>query len=164
MRIGELSKRTGTAVDTLRYYEKSGLMQPPPRRANGYRDYAEDAVERVAFIRHCRALGMSLDAIERLLHFSARPQADCAAIDRLVEEQLAQVNERIAGLQALARQLEALRTTCRVPASAGECGILRELTAAARDERCACHPGGLGDPEHARNQRADDAFEHAPER
>jgi DNA-binding transcriptional MerR regulator len=63
MRIGELAKRADIKVDTVRYYEKAGLLPPPPRRPNGYRDYGKLHLERLAFIRHCRALDISLEEI-----------------------------------------------------------------------------------------------------
>ena len=67
MRIGELARRTGTEIDTVRYYEKAGLMPAPPRQGNGYREYDERHVECLAFIRHCRALDIPLNDIKRLL-------------------------------------------------------------------------------------------------
>ena len=67
MRIGELSKATGVDIETIRFYEKSGLLPPPSRSANGYRDYAQPHLERLAFIRHCRALDMPLADVGLLL-------------------------------------------------------------------------------------------------
>ena len=140
MRIGELAKKADLKVDTVRYYEKAGLLPPPPRRSNGYRDYGEPHVERLAFIRHCRALGMSLADINRLCEFVVHPDTDCAAVDRLIDDQLACVQARIAGLRVLEQQLLALRTRCSNQKTAGECGILQELVSAAHDEGCVCHP------------------------
>lgn len=139
MRIGELAKRSDLNVDTVRFYEKRGLMPPPPRRANGYREYAAEHLERLAFIRHCRTLGMSLDDVSRLLDFVARPEADCAVVNQLIDDQLTRVQERITHLRRLERQLEVLRTQCRTHDVAGHCGILQELVAAAHEEQCVCH-------------------------
>jgi Cd(II)/Pb(II)-responsive transcriptional regulator len=132
MRIGELARQAGIPVDTIRYYEKAGLLPPPPRRPNGYRSYGRSHLERLAFIRHCRALDMSLADVARLLALETSPEADCATVDRLIEAQLDRVRTQIADLQELERQLKALRTRCGVRASVSECGILHELASAAQ--------------------------------
>ncbi|HRP96223.1 MAG TPA: Cd(II)/Pb(II)-responsive transcriptional regulator [Rhodocyclaceae bacterium] len=139
MRIGELAQATGADVETIRYYEKIGLLPAPGRAANGYRAYSSEHVERLAFVRHCRALDMPLAQIERLLDFVDRPQADCGDIDALVGEQLERVRVRLASLQTLERQLATLRAMCHGPHVAAECGILHELVAAAHGDSCACH-------------------------
>jgi Cd(II)/Pb(II)-responsive transcriptional regulator len=129
MHIGELAKRAEMKVDTVRYYEKVGLLPPPPRQSNGYRDYATSHLERLAFIRHCRDLDMSLDEIRQILDFIAHPDADCIAIDQLIENQLTRVRERIANLCTLESQLLKLRNQCKNRKTISECGILRELGA-----------------------------------
>ncbi len=144
MRIGELAKRTDIKIDTVRYYEKEGLLPPPPRRPNGYREYGKQHLERLTFIRHCRVLDMPLEDIRRLLGLVAHPEDDCGMVNCLIEDQLARVRKRIASLHTLERQLQALRTQCSTQASAGECGILQELVSAAHDEGCVCHPAENG--------------------
>ena len=139
MRIGELSKQSGVEVETIRYYERIGLLAKPLRSANGYRSYDQTALERLAFIRHSRQLDMSLADIQRLLEFVEHPGADCAEVDQLVESQLAQVQARISSLMLLEKQLTALRAQCRAPQDARNCGILSELVAAAQQEGCVCH-------------------------
>jgi Cd(II)/Pb(II)-responsive transcriptional regulator len=139
MRIGELSKATGVDIETIRYYEKTGLLPEPARSANGYRVYDQACLERLAFVRHCRALDIPLAEIARLLQFLARPEADCREIDRLIETQLARVQARLQSLHSLERQLLALRGQCDANQPARECGILQELVAAAQDEACVCH-------------------------
>lgn len=139
LRIGELGLATGVAVETIRYYEKAGLLPPPARRSNGYRVYGRAHLERLAFIRHCRALDMPLADVQRLLEFVARPDADCGDINHLIDAQLARVQARLASLQALESQLRALRSLCDERHSAKDCGILHELVAAAHGEACACH-------------------------
>ena len=150
MRIGELAKQTDIKVDTVRYYEKAGLLPSPARRPNGYRDYEDQHVERLVFIRHCRALGMSLADVRHLLEFVAHPDADCTAVDYLIDDQLARVQARIASLRRLEQQLHALRTQCSTQKTAGECGILQELVAAAHDEGCVCHPDSFDEAEESR--------------
>lgn len=142
MRIGELAQATGVEVETIRYYEKAGLLPGPARSGNGYRDYGSQHLERLAFVRHCRALDMPLADIARLLDVVARPEAGCSDVNRLVEQQLVRVRARLASLQALERQLEVLRGRCQQPSMAADCGILQELVAAAHGEACACHGEG----------------------
>ncbi len=139
MRIGELAKATGVDVETIRYYEKAQLLSAPTRSDNGYRAYTQTHLERLAFIRHCRALDIPLADVQRLLSFVDRPQTDCGEIDLLIETQLAKVRARLASMQALERQLMALRGQCSAPHAASECGILHDLVAAAHGEACACH-------------------------
>jgi Cd(II)/Pb(II)-responsive transcriptional regulator len=141
MRIGELGAAAGVDIETIRYYEKRGLLPEPTRTANGYRAYAREHVERLAFIRHCRALDMSLVDVQRLLELLAHPEADCRDVDCLIDAQLARVQERLESLRALERQLSVLRTRCQAQNRAGTCGILQELVAAAQGEGCVCHPG-----------------------
>lgn len=140
MRIGELSKTTGVDIETVRYYERAGVLQAPQRQANGYRAYSPNHLERLSFIRHCRALDMPLADIQRLLTLVDRPQMDCSDVDRLIDEHLARVRARLASMQALEKQLTKLRAHCRTGRHATkECGILQELVAAAHGEACACH-------------------------
>jgi Cd(II)/Pb(II)-responsive transcriptional regulator len=139
MRIGELGQATGVDIETIRFYEKQGLLPPPVRQPNGYRSYGPEHLERLAFVRHCRALDMPLAEIKRLLDFVAHPAADCGDVDRLVAEQLARVRARLKSMRALEKQLTALRAQCNSQSSAAKCGILHELVAAAHGEGCVCH-------------------------
>ena len=143
MRIGELAAATGVDVETIRYYEREKLLAPPARQANGYRAYGTSQLERLSFIRHCRALEIPLADIRRLLEFAAQPAAECGDIDRLIDEQLLKVQARLKSMRALEQQLVQLRTRCDSKHAAGECGILHELVAAAHGEACACHGDAL---------------------
>jgi len=134
VRIGELGRATGVDVETIRYYEKVGLLSAPARHENGYRSYSGSHLERLAFIRHCRALDMPLAEIKRLLDFLGQPMAECADVDRLIDQQLARVRNRIQSLRALERQLMALRGCCATPHVAADCGILKDLVTAAKQE------------------------------
>ena len=138
MQIKDLARATGVDVETIRYYEKQGLLPEPARRDNGYRDYAAEHLERLSFIRHCRALDMPLADVHRLLGFVETPLADCSGVDLLVDEQLARVRARLKSMRALERQLLQLRARCS-GTHEGHCGILNELVAAAHGEACACH-------------------------
>lgn len=139
MRIGELGRAAGVEVETIRYYEKQGLLPRPARAPNGYRAYGPAQLERLAFIRHCRALDVPLAEIRRLLDFVAHPEADCGDINSLIDEQLSRVRARLKSMRALEKQLAILRSRCDAGHVAAECGILHELVAAAQGEACACH-------------------------
>lgn len=139
MLIRELAQATGVDVETIRFYEKQGLFPAPARRGNGYREYVAIHLERLSFIRHCRALDMPLADVKRLLDFVNAPSADCSSVDLLVDEQLSRVRARIMSMRALEKQLLQLRARCS-GAHEGHCGILAELVLAAHGEACACHP------------------------
>lgn len=128
MRIGELSAAIGVDVDTIRYYEKVGLMPAPERGANGYRVYSTRQQAQLTFIRHCRALDIGLADIRRLLEFSNQPEASCGDINHLIDDQLERVRARLESLHALEAQLQALRSCCAGNSPVQGCGILNELT------------------------------------
>lgn len=140
MQIKDLSRATGVDIETIRYYEKQGLLPAPARRDNGYRDYADSHLERLAFIRHCRALDMPLADVQRLLGFLDEPDAQGHHVDGLIEEQLARVRARLKSLRALEKQLLRLSERCQNRDDGAGCGILEELVSAAHGEACACHP------------------------
>jgi Cd(II)/Pb(II)-responsive transcriptional regulator len=139
MQIKELAQATGVDVETIRFYEKQGLLPSPARRENGYRDYSVKHLERLSFIRHCRALDMPLADVSRLLGFVDAPSADCSDVNRLVDEQLSRVRARLKSMRALEKQLLQLRARCS-GTHEGYCGILEDLVSAAHGEACACHP------------------------
>jgi Cd(II)/Pb(II)-responsive transcriptional regulator len=141
MQIKELARATGVDVETIRFYEKEGLLPEPPRLDNGYRNYAQPQLERLSFIRHCRALDMPLADVKRLLRFVDDPQGHCLNVDALVDDQLSRVRARLKSMRALEKQLLQLRSRCNGEhGDAGPCGILDELVSAAHGEACACHP------------------------
>ena len=134
MKIGELAGRTHCPVETIRYYERIGLLAPPQRGANNYRSYGERHAERLQFIRHCRALDIGLADIRRLLEFSNQPDASCGDINLLIDEQLERVRTRLESLHALEHQLQALRSCCSGNRATQGCGILNELTSTRLDD------------------------------
>ena len=133
LKIGELAKRAGCRVVTIRYYEREGLLAPPERSEGNYRLYGEEAVERLHFIRHCRLHGMNLAEIRELLAFRDRPGPNCAWINRLVERHIANVEAQIAELEHLKGHLRELLRACDGEKGAG-CGILAHIDG----EECAC--------------------------
>ena len=140
MRIKTLADATGVEVETIRYYEKQGLLPEPARQDNGYRDYASTHLERLAFIRHCRALEMPLVDIRTLLGALDAPGEPHPDVDRLVQEQIDKVRVRLQSMRALEKQLLLLQASCGGCSDQGtDCGILKELVAAAHGEACVCH-------------------------
>jgi len=136
MKIGELASRTGTQVETIRYYEREGLLPDAARTSGNYRVYGSDHVARLAFIRHCRALDMALDEIRLLLRFKDAPGENCGEVNGLLDEHIGHVRERIKELRILERQLQVLRASCGDPQAADQCGILRELDHSAPQAQC----------------------------
>ncbi|HXF80166.1 MAG TPA: Cd(II)/Pb(II)-responsive transcriptional regulator [Usitatibacter sp.] len=141
MKIGELGERTGVDGATIRYYEREGLLPQARRSPNGYRQYGARHAERLAFIRHCRALDMPLAEIRTLLALAKSPGVSCARVNGLIDDQLARLHARLESMKALERKLQALRKRCNTPGAREQCGILEDLVAAAHGEHCACHPG-----------------------
>ena len=131
MKIGELAKATSTQTETIRYYEREQLLPVATRTENNYRVYDSSHVERLAFIRHCRCLDMTLDEIRVLLHFKDAPDEKCGAVDALLQEHIRHVVCRIWELQALESELRSLQQQCSPGHLAGECGILGGLANAA---------------------------------
>ncbi|RYE54764.1 MAG: Cd(II)/Pb(II)-responsive transcriptional regulator [Rhizobiaceae bacterium] len=131
MKIGELARHTGTAVETIRFYEREGLLSEPARTQGNYRIYGTEHAERLAFIRHCRTLDMALDEIRVLLRFKESPQDNCAGVNALLDEHIGHVTLRISELRTLKKQLELLREQCTEAHAASDCGILKELSSDA---------------------------------
>ena len=119
--------QTGCPVETIRYYEQEGLLSAPVRSNGNYRLYGKAHVERLAFIRHCRSLDMTLDEIRTLLRFRDSPQENCDGANQLLDEHIGHVAARIAELNMLARQLKSLRRQCGAAKAASDCGILNKL-------------------------------------
>lgn len=127
MQIGALAKASGVNIETIRYYEKSGLLPAPRRSTNGYRQYSPQHLQRLIFIRHCRALDISLADIQQLLALLAHPEADCTEVDQLIEAHLIQVRQRLQNLQGLEQQLMQLRQGCHDRQCVRDCGIVHAL-------------------------------------
>lgn len=128
MKIGELAAAGQTQVETIRYYEREGLLPNAPRSEGNYRIYGPDHLERLAFVRHCRSLDMTLDEIRVLLRFKDDPQAECGEVNAMLDEHIGHVRTRIRGLRQLEKQLQALREQCDDVREAASCGILNHLT------------------------------------
>lgn len=132
MKIGELARSTGTRPETIRFYEREGLLPPPARTDGNYRSYGPAHAERLSFVRHCRSLDMTLGEIRMLLRHRDAPDESCGDVNALIDEHIAQVDRRIRELRQLKRQLGTLRERCLEARDAAHCGILAELGEAAR--------------------------------
>ncbi len=128
-KIGELSKLTGCNIETLRYYEREGLLPPPPRGNNGYRYYPKDSVSRVNFILHAKGLGFSLTDIAELLSIQVDKQsATCGDVKEIAEHKLATIARKIRELEKMYQALEKVAAACDgSSASAEHCSILQAL-------------------------------------
>jgi Cd(II)/Pb(II)-responsive transcriptional regulator len=136
MKIGELAKSANCKVETIRYYEKMGLMSAPSRTEGGYRTYEKQHGRRLHFIRHCRALGMPLEEIRTLAFLCDHPETDCGVANKLIETQLDRIKEQIASLQQLEKSLRGIRKACSLEGPARECGILRGLSKCSLNPSC----------------------------
>lgn len=125
--IGEIAQRTGIAVDTIRYYEREGLLVAPPRAQSGYRQYTPDAIARLRFIRHAKTLGFSLREIRDLLSLRIAPGTNCAEVQRQAQGKIADVERRIADLEEIKRALSVLCAACADKDATGACPILDAL-------------------------------------
>ena len=126
MSIGQLGKATGTAVETVRYYEKVGLLAPPARTSGNYRSYGQDDVARLSFIRGARTLGFGLDQVRSLLALSDDRGRPCDEVDAIARAQLQQVDQKIADLHSLRHELAGLISQCR-RGTIEQCRILEAL-------------------------------------
>ena len=124
--IGELAKATGTKAETVRYYERIGLLPEPARTSGNYRAYARPHLERLSFIRRARDLGYSLDQVRALLRLADDREQSCAEVDRIAKLHLTEVDRKIADLVSLGSELRQLIDKCRHDTIA-DCCILEEL-------------------------------------
>lgn len=113
MRIGELAAAAGTTPKTLRYYESVGLLPPPQRTLNGYRDYPEHVISRLDFIRRGQSAGLSLARIGEILRIRDDGQAPCAHVDTLLVTRLDEIDQQIADLLQLRQTVTQLQTASR---------------------------------------------------
>ncbi|AMU95478.1 MULTISPECIES: MerR family transcriptional regulator [Sphingopyxis] len=126
MKIGELSRATGTNIETIRYYERIGLLPAPARTDANYRSYDDAHRARLRFVRHSRELGFTIEEIRSLLDLSDHPERDCTDADRIASAHLEQVEAKIAQLSALRDELTRIVGRCR-GGLAGDCRVIEAL-------------------------------------
>lgn len=132
MKIGELARVAGTPVETIRFYEREGVLPVAERSEGNYRIYGPAHEERLCFIRRCRSLDMALDEIRALLRFKDAPAENCGQVNALLDDHIGHVATRIRELKNLEKQLKALREQCQEVQGAVDCGILKELSVPGR--------------------------------
>ncbi|RZA19984.1 MAG: heavy metal-responsive transcriptional regulator [Lysobacteraceae bacterium] len=127
MQIGQLANQVGVAIDTVRYYERQGLLPQPQRRASGYRDYGPQDIARLRFIRRAKDLGFSLQEIQDLLRLSANRDADRAEVRALAQHRLADIERKLRELEAMRTTLAKLVGDCSGHGSLDHCPIIDTL-------------------------------------
>lgn len=127
MKIGELAKLSGCSVQTIRYYEKEGLISAPLRSEGNFRLYDNDTLETLLFIKHCRSLDLSLKKTKQLIQLQSSTDSDCSEVNNMIETHIVLVESRIEELRKLRLDLNALRHRCSNPKAIKQCGILEEL-------------------------------------
>lgn len=128
-KIGELARDLSVSIETIRYYEREGLLPTAARSGGNYRLYFDEQRRRLEFILHCRALDMSHEEIRQLIEISESPEAACEKVNQLLDDHIHHVVDRIRSLKRLETDLKALRARCASPNSAKDCGILQQLGA-----------------------------------
>lgn len=125
--IGKLAKKTNVNIETVRYYERRGLIPEPPRRESGYRDYPIETVTRIQFIKRAKELGFSLNEILELLSLRVDPNTSSSEVKKRAETKITDIEEKIRILQNMKDSLEGLVKTCDGCGNTSECPILEAL-------------------------------------
>jgi MerR family transcriptional regulator, copper efflux regulator len=128
LKVGEVSRRSGVGIETLRFYERSGLLDRPARTGSGYRLYGEEVLERLNFIKHAQALGFTLDEIGRVIAEKRAGQTPCAKVREIVRHRLQELDERMAQMRRYRREVAAaLAEWDRIGESEGHiCGLIED--------------------------------------
>lgn len=126
--IGELAKKSGVKVVTIRYYEQIGLLPTPARTEGNYRAYNREHASRLSFIRRCRDLGFPLDQVRDLLRLSSEDAPSCEEVCRLAAEHLQSIEEKVADLERLAAELRRMSASCSGSLPISECRIIEALS------------------------------------
>jgi len=126
--IGQLAKKAQVNVETVRYYERRGLLPEPPRKESGYRQYSENDVSRLLFIKRAQTLGFTLKEILELLNLRVDPDTTCGDVKRRAEAKIGDIEQKILALQKMKKALAKLASTCRGRGPTRECPILEMLS------------------------------------
>ena len=125
--IGQLAGEAGVNVETIRFYERKGLIPEPPRSASGYRQYTEQDVARIKFIKRAQVLGFTLKEVSELLALRVDPETTCAQVKVQAERKIAQIDEKMHALVAMKSALQKLAATCTGAGPLSACPILDYL-------------------------------------
>ncbi len=127
MKIGDMACDVRCSIQTIRFYERKGLLPALTRTEGNYRVYDDEALARLVFIRQCRTLDISIEEIRQLLMIRASPQHSCEGISKLINAHLIQVEQRISELQALHKALRQMAESCSADTTVEDCEILKTL-------------------------------------
>ena len=125
--IGQVARRAGVGVETVRFYEREGLLEEPPRRASGYRQYPTEVVKRIGFIKRAQALGFSLREITELLLLRVDAQTSCDEVKQRTEAKIAEVERKLVELQRMRQALLQVHSLCTGQGPTGRCPMLEAL-------------------------------------
>lgn len=125
--IGELARRADVGVETVRFYERRGLVLPPPRTGSGYRQYPEETVDRLRFIQRAKELGFSLREIDELISLRLVPDASCTEVRARAEAKIADIDARLRDLERMRASLARLVAACDAGGDGSPCPILEAL-------------------------------------
>jgi Cd(II)/Pb(II)-responsive transcriptional regulator len=153
IKIGTLASQAGCQVETIRYYEREGLLSEPVRTSGNYRLYGEESIERLRFIRQCRSLDMALDEIRVLLRFRDAPEQNCGDVNDLLDEHIEHVGRRIAELKSMEKYLRELRRQCVKTSASKDCAILNELAKKGNSRMPKASPAGHVGSSHAHQRK-----------
>ncbi|MFQ5670007.1 MAG: heavy metal-responsive transcriptional regulator [Acidobacteriota bacterium] len=129
LNIGQVARRAGMGIDAIRYYERRGLIEEPARKASGYRQYTEEVIARLRFIKRAKELGFSLDEIKELLSLKLDPASSSSRVKQHAEAKIAAIEEKVRTLQRMKHALEKLSAACSGCGPTGDCPILDALDA-----------------------------------
>jgi len=151
--IGQAARQAGVGVETVRFYERQGLLDAPPRRASGYRQYAPDIVARLHFIRRAKELGFTLKEIRELLSLRVAPETTCGEVKQQAEAKIADINAKLRDLQRMKMALAQLVDACSGSGPTSQCPILDALESHEAAMSTSPHPkhtAATGESEEAR--------------
>lgn len=141
LRTAEVARQAGVNIETLRFYERKGIIHEPPRRPSGYREYPAETVTRVRFIKRAQELGFSLREIKELLDLTTVPRAKSGGVRRLAEKKVAEIDSKIQDLEAMKRTLMDLLCICDGRSAVTACPIIESLNGCPRCRNEGTGPG-----------------------
>jgi len=125
--IGQVARQAGVGVETVRFYERRGILAPPPRSGSGYRQFPKETVARLRFVKRAKELGFTLKEICELLALRLDPESTCADVKARAEAKIIDVEEKIRSLQRIKKALAKVTKNCRAEQPSSECPILDAL-------------------------------------
>lgn len=128
LRTGEVARQADVNVETLRFYEREGILPEPPRRTSGYREYPPETVDLIRFVKRAQELGFSLREVKELLSLRSVPRRAAKRASRLVESKIAEIDHKIRDLNAMRTALDGLRCACQQNNSLTACPIIKSLS------------------------------------